>query len=60
MQLGEAYYVGLGFAACFAFYQQRLIKKREPQKCFQAFLNNNWFGASVFAGILLNFTFKTG
>jgi 4-hydroxybenzoate polyprenyltransferase len=60
MQLGGAYYVGLGFAACFAFYQQWLIRKREPKKCFQAFMNNNWFGAAVFAGILLNFTFNVG
>src|SRR5579859_2561219 len=60
MQLGAVYYIGLGFAACFAVYQQRLIRKREPEKCLQAFMNNNWFGASVFAGILLHYTFKAG
>ena len=58
LELGAAYYVGLGFAACFALWQQRLIRKREPAKCFEAFLNNNWFGAAVFAGILLQFIFK--
>lgn len=58
LQLGTVYYVGLGFAACFALYQQRLIRKREPGKCFEAFLNNNWFGAAVFAGILLHYTFS--
>ena len=58
LELGAAYYVGLGFAACFALWQQRLIRKREPAKCFEAFLNNNWFGASVFAGILLNYIFR--
>src|SRR5690242_3106871 len=47
MQLDTAYYVGLGFAACFALYQQYLIRRREPAKCFEAFLNNNWFGVSV-------------
>jgi 4-hydroxybenzoate polyprenyltransferase len=57
LQLNGAYYVGLAFAACFALYEQYLIRKREPEKCFQAFLNNNWFGAAVFAGILLNYTF---
>ena len=57
LQLGGAYYVGLVFALCFALYEQYLIRKREPEKCFQAFLNNNWFGAAVFAGILLNYTF---
>ena len=58
MQLDAVYYVGLGFAACFALYQQRLIRRREPEKCFEAFLNNNWFGASVFAGILLTYIFR--
>jgi 4-hydroxybenzoate polyprenyltransferase len=58
LELEAAYYVGLGFAACFALWQQRLIRKREPAKCFEAFLNNNWFGAAVFAGILLQFTFR--
>ena len=57
LQLGGAYYAGLAFAACFALYEQYLIRKREPERCFQAFLNNNWFGAAVFAGILLNYTF---
>src|SRR6185312_15004420 len=57
LALGGAYYAGLVAAACFAAYQQWLIRRREPQKCFQAFLNNNWFGAAVFVGILLNYTF---
>jgi len=57
LELGGAYYVGLLFALGFALYEQYLIRKREPEKCFQAFLNNNWFGAAVFAGILLNYTF---
>ena len=58
LELGAAYYVGLVFALMFALYEQYLIREREPEKCFQAFLNNNWFGAAVFAGILLNYTFS--
>ena len=46
------------FAVCFALYQQRLIRRREPEKCFEAFLNNNWFGASVFVGIALTYIFR--
>jgi 4-hydroxybenzoate polyprenyltransferase len=57
MQLDTPYYVGLGFAACFALWQQHLIRRREPAKCFEAFLNNNWFGVSVFSGIVLNYIF---
>lgn len=56
--MGGVYYLGLAFAACFAVYEQYLIRKRDPKLCFEAFLNNNWFGAAVFAGILLHFTFN--
>jgi len=58
LELGGAYYAGLAAAACFAAYEQYLIRKREPAKCFQAFLNNNWFGGSVFVGIALNYIFR--
>lgn len=49
------YYVGLTVAAGLAAYQQYLIRDRDPQRCFQAFLNNNWFGAAVFAGLFAHF-----
>jgi 4-hydroxybenzoate polyprenyltransferase len=45
------YYMGIFIAALLAIYQQWLIKDREPAKCFQAFLNNHWFGMAVFVGI---------
>lgn len=49
------YYLGLLLAAGLAVYQQYLIRDRDPGRCFQAFVNNNWFGAAVFAGILLEY-----
>lgn len=55
LELGLPYYGGLAVAAGFAGYQQHLIKDRAPQGCFKAFLNNNWFGASVFAGLALQY-----
>lgn len=58
LQLSAAYYCGLAVATCFALYQQYLIRRRESARCFEAFLNNNWLGAAVFAGILLHFTFS--
>jgi 4-hydroxybenzoate polyprenyltransferase len=49
------YYLGLSLATAMAFYQQILISKREPQDCFRAFLNNNYFGLAVFAGIAAHY-----
>ena len=55
MQLGHFYYAGIAIAAVLFIYQQYLIKDRIPEHCFAAFLNNNWFGAAVFAGIFFNY-----
>lgn len=52
-QLGMHFYLGLLAAALFAMYQQYLCRDRDSTLCFQAFLNNNWFGAMVFVGIVL-------
>jgi len=52
------FYLGLVFAGCFALYQQWLCKDRASDKCFAAFRNNNWFGAMVFAGIVLGLLSK--
>lgn len=53
--LGTFYYLGLAVAAGLAVYQQKLIRKREPKFCFRAFLNNNWFGAVIFTGLVINY-----
>lgn len=55
---GDIYYAGLLLASLFFIYQQYLIKDRIRQRCFAAFLNNNWFGACVFVGIVLNYYFS--
>jgi 4-hydroxybenzoate polyprenyltransferase len=51
------YYGGLVAAALFFVYQLWLIRAREPAACFQAFLNNNYVGMSVFIGTVLNYQF---
>jgi 4-hydroxybenzoate polyprenyltransferase len=56
--LGWFYYAGICVAAGLAFYQQRLIRYREREECFRAFLNNHWFGAAVFAGLLIDYLFR--
>jgi 4-hydroxybenzoate polyprenyltransferase len=53
-ELGVYYYASLGVAACLFVYQQYLIRFRERDACFRAFLNNNWVGCAVFGGILLD------
>jgi len=54
IHLGWAYYTGLILAAGVAAYHYTLIRGRDRSKCFRAFLHNNWFGAAVFAGIVLD------
>ena len=50
-ELGQCYYAGLILAAGLFAYQQFLIRHRQRQACFQAFLNNNWVGLVIFLGI---------
>ena len=52
---GFYYYYSLTLAAGFMAYHQYLIKDRLPERCFKAFLNNNWLGAVIFAGIVLTY-----
>lgn len=52
---GLSYYFGLAVAAGFSVYQQSLIFNRSRDGCFKAFLNNNWFGAVIFLGLLLEY-----
>ncbi len=51
LSLNVYYFCGLVAASGFMLYQQWLIRERKRQECFKAFLNNNWFGFSVFIGI---------
>jgi 4-hydroxybenzoate polyprenyltransferase len=53
-RLGPLYYAGLLLGAGIAGYHYTLIRTREPARCFKAFLHNNWFGAGVFAGMVLD------
>lgn len=55
-ELNALYYLGVAVAAGLFIYQQRLIRYRQRGPCFTAFLNNNWVGAAVFAGIIAGLT----
>jgi 4-hydroxybenzoate polyprenyltransferase len=54
-KLGLVYYLGLGIALGLILYQYRLIHDRDRTRCFKAFLHNNWVGATIFAGIALDY-----
>ncbi len=51
--LGGFFWLGLAAMAATFVHQQFLIRHRERDPCFQAFLNNHWSGLLVFAGIAL-------
>ena len=53
--LGVFYNAAVAMGAALFLHQQRLIRSREPAACFDAFLNNNWVGALVFAGIAIDY-----
>ena len=49
---------GLVVAAGCAVYHYTLIRARERMPCFAAFRHNNWLGAAVFAGVVLDYAFR--
>ena len=55
LALGNIYNTALMAASLLLVYQQILIRERAPDKCFRAFLNNNWVGAVIFAGIVVSY-----
>jgi 4-hydroxybenzoate polyprenyltransferase len=57
LHMGYWYLAGLGAGACFFIYQLWLIRERDREGCFRAFLNNNYFGMSVFIGMALEYQF---
>jgi 4-hydroxybenzoate polyprenyltransferase len=56
--LGGFYYFGLAVAGVLFVYQQRLIFNRQKDKCFTAFLNNNYVGMVIFIGLVLEFNLR--
>ena len=57
---GTWYHAGLAAGALFFIYQLWLIRARDREGCFRAFLNNNYFGMSVFIGLALEYQFARG
>jgi 4-hydroxybenzoate polyprenyltransferase len=57
LDLSFIYYIGILVTLGLFFYQQHLVRDRQPVACLQAFLNNNWVGAALFAGIVMHYAF---
>jgi len=51
-RLGWPFYAGLAAAGVMMVYHWTLIRGRSRDGCFKAFMNNNWVGGAVFAGIV--------
>jgi 4-hydroxybenzoate polyprenyltransferase len=56
--LGVLYYAGLVIAAVLVYHQYRLIRARDRDGCFKAFLNNNWVGFAIFLGLAADLHFR--
>ena len=57
LELSFIYYIGVLVTLGLFLYQQHLVRDRQAAACLQAFLNNNWVGAALFAGIVMHYVF---
>src|ERR1700722_13949649 len=57
MKFGQWYDSGVIAAGLLFLYQQWLIRKREPAGCLKAFFNNQYVGAVIFVGIMLQYLY---
>jgi 4-hydroxybenzoate polyprenyltransferase len=57
-RFGPFYFAGLAVAAGIAGYHYTLIRGRDREACFRAFLHNNWLGAAIFAGIVADHAWR--
>ena len=56
LNFGRWYLFGIAVAGLSFAYQQWLIRERNPDQCFKAFLNNNYAGMAIFIGIVLEYS----
>lgn len=55
LMLGRMYFAGIILVIGLFIYQQWLIKDREKDKCFSAFLNNNYVGLLIFIALVADY-----
>ena len=59
IDLGWPYFTGLAIAAGIAGYHFTLIRERDRERCFKAFLHNNWLGFTVFCGLMADYAIRS-
>jgi len=52
------FFAGLGVALLLVLYHFSLIFERDRQRCFKAFLHNNWVGAAIFTGVVASYLLR--
>ena len=57
-ELGMWYWAGLGVAALLVIWEFMLVRHRDRDACFRAFLHNHWVGTAVFAGIAIDLALR--
>ena len=58
LRLGFNYWGGLSVALVLAGYHLALIRTREREHCFRAFLSNHWLGFAIFVGVIADYAFR--
>jgi 4-hydroxybenzoate polyprenyltransferase len=56
--LGAVFLIGIAAAAAQALWHWTLIRDRTRAGCFRAFRENHWLGATVFAGLALDYALR--
>ena len=54
-ELGLYFNISLIVAAALFGYQHVLLRDRQPDACFKAFLHNNWVGMAIFLGVAMDY-----
>ena len=55
LEFSWPWFAGVGIAAVLFIRQQYLVRDRNREACFNAFLNNNWVGVAIFIGLLATY-----
>jgi 4-hydroxybenzoate polyprenyltransferase len=55
LQFSWPWFAGVAVAMALFAWQQFQVRNRDREACFKAFLNNNWVGVAIWAGLLASY-----